>query len=299
MSDISLMELSRLLKARKKAPHADVIDLRGALEAGAAKIRIDPRVSVRSVRLGALDAEALEPNGADAETMVLYLHGGAFVGGSCSTHRALASALALASCRTTVTVNYRLAPEHPWPAAEQDILVAYKQLLAIAKDVVVIGDSAGGNLAMRLLLSARCEGLRMPGAAVLLSPWIDLDLNSESVTRLADTDPTLDAARLRTYAGLYTAGLSGPRILGEQFERFPRMLIQAGAADLLCGDAERLYEELRRAKVPVKLEMWPNAFHVWHAYFPWLSEARQAVHRIGQFLKIDGGSNVSSYSTSF
>lgn len=285
MADIPLEDLKQRLRAQRQPTGASQAELRAALDSASARAKMDPRVQVTDISIGTLSAEWLKPEGAKPDAVLLYIHGGAFVGGSCASHRPLASVLALETCRNTLTLNYRLAPEHPWPAAEEDVLAAYRQLLSETDNIAIAGDSAGGNLAMRLLLRARDENLHMPRAAALMSPWIDLDLNSGSIIGLSEDDPTLDGARLRNYAAMYRGGSAGPQILGERLEHLSPILIQAGGSEILRDDAIRLRRELLQAGVSAGLEIWPGAFHVWHAYFPWLAIARQAIGQIGCFLK--------------
>lgn len=284
MADVSLEELKQRLRAQKPTVAITLAEQRSALEASSARARSDPRVLVERTRAGNCLAEWLKPQDARPGAVLLYLHGGAFVGGSCASHRPLATQLALATGRDTLTLDYRLAPEHPWPAAEHDAFEAYVELLHDAQDIVVAGDSAGGNIAMQLLLRVRDAGLRPPGAAVLMSPWIDLDVSSPAAEVLARQDPTLDVDRLRRYAAMYRGTLAGPDILHACLEGLPRILTQAGSAEILHDDAVCLHDALVRAGVASRLDVCPGAFHVWHAYFPWLCEARHAIAEIGQFV---------------
>ncbi len=285
MADISLPDLKQRLRGQRASEDVPLAEMRAALEAASARAKPDPRVSCAPTRAGTRAAEWLKPDGAQPGAVLLYLHGGGFVGGSCASHRPLAAALALASGIATLTLDYRLAPEHPWPAAEDDVFAAYGHLLNEGYRVAVAGDSAGGNLAMRLLLRLREADLPQPHAMALFSPWIDLDLTSPSIAELAGADPTLTAGRLERFAALYRGGERGPQILDADLGGLPPILLQAGGDEILRDDAARLAAGLMQAGSAASLEIWPGAFHVWHAFFPWLAEARAAIARAGAFLK--------------
>jgi epsilon-lactone hydrolase len=240
---------------------------------------------VEETRIGDRPAEWLRPDGAIADSAILYLHGGAFVGGSPNSHRPLAAAIASASGVATLVLDYRLAPEIPWPAAEIDAWAAYRALReqGISR-IAIMGDSAGGNLAMATLLRAKAEQVKLPEACVLLSPWIDLDLKSESVRSLASVDPTLRADQLARFAAMYRDGKSGLDIINADLTGLCPILIQAGGDEILRDDSVRLAAALKAARVKVTLEIEPGLFHVYQAFAPWLEKGRQAIDRIGAFV---------------
>jgi len=222
---------------------------------------------------------------------ILYLHGGGFVTGSSSLYRHLTWRLATAGRARLLSVDYRLAPEHPFPAALEDAVAAYRWLLADGADsrrIAVMGDSAGGNLAFAMLLKARDEGLPLPAAAVGLSPWLDLALASPSFRLNAEADPILNADEAPSLVEYYLAG-ADPRIpyaspvYGDP-AGLPPTLLQVGSDEILRDDSVRMAEKLRAAGCHVELEVWPRMPHVWHLFAPVLPEARRAIERTGTFL---------------
>jgi epsilon-lactone hydrolase len=222
---------------------------------------------------------------------ILYLHGGGFVTGSSSLYRHLTWRLAAAGRARLLSVDYRLAPEHPFPAALEDAVAAYRWLLADGADsrrIAVMGDSAGGNLAFAMLLKARDEGLPLPAAAVGLSPWLDRALTSPSLKLNAEADPMLNADEAPKFVEYYLAG-ADPRMpyaspLYGDPAALPPTLLQAGSDEILRDDSVRMAEKLYAAGCHVELEIWPRMPHVWHLFAPVMPEARQAIEHIGTFL---------------
>ncbi|MBX7167777.1 MAG: alpha/beta hydrolase [Pirellulales bacterium] len=227
-----------------------------------------------------------------ADRVLFYLHGGGFVLGSPITHRELISQLARASATTAVAVDYRLAPEHPFPAAHDDALAAYRGLLAEGiqgRQIVVGGDSAGGALALRLVQRLRDEDVALPAACVLISPWTDLTQSAESYTSVGDRDPMLSRAALQRMADLYLAGHpaddpAASPLLGD-LSGLPPLLIHVGSAEILLDDSTRLAERARAAGTEVTLEIFPEMIHVWHFFASVLPEAQAAVAAVGRFIQ--------------
>jgi acetyl esterase/lipase len=223
---------------------------------------------------------------------VLYLHGGGFVTGASSLYRHLTWRFAAAARARLLSVDYRLAPEHPFPAPVEDAVTAYRWLLADGADarrVAVMGDSAGGTLAFAMLLKARDEGLPLPAAAVGLSPWLDLALTGTSLKLNAEADPMLNAEEAPKLVEYYLAG-ADPRMpyaspLYGDLAGLPPTLIQVGSDEILRDDAVRMADKLRAAGCHVELEIWPRMPHVWHLFATVMPEARQAIARIGEFLQ--------------
>jgi acetyl esterase/lipase len=222
---------------------------------------------------------------------VLYLHGGGYVSGSPRTHRALAGEISHAAATRLLLPAYRLAPEHPFPAALEDAWVAYWWLLnqgAQPGQMVVAGDSAGGGLALALLVALRDAGLPLPAGLVCISPWVDLTLHSASV-HANDGRDYLNGAAIRAVAALYLNGrdphepLASP--LFADLHGLPPLLIQAGTAELLLDDSKRLARRAAAAGVAVELELWENMVHVWHFLYPFEAKARHAIRRIGCFVR--------------
>ena len=241
---------------------------------------------------GGVPAALVATRSSRRDRHILYLHGGGFVTGSSSLYRHLTWRLAAAARARLLSVDYRLAPEHPFPAALEDAVAAYRWLLADGADsqrVAVMGDSAGGNLAFAMLLKLRDEGLPLPAAAVGLSPWLDLALNSPSLELNAEADPMLNADEAPKRVEYYLAG-ADPRtpyaspLYGDP-AGLPPTLLQVGSDEILRDDAVRMADKLRAAGCHVELEIWPRMPHVWHLFAPVMPEARQAIERIGTFLQ--------------
>ena len=227
----------------------------------------------------------------DRRKVILYLHGGAFVAGSARTHRHLGAALAGAAGVRALLPDYRLAPEHPYPAALDDAVAAYRHLLKsgyLPGEIAVAGDSAGGGLVFALLLRAVADGLPRPACAVGFSPWVDLTGRQPSLRRNARRDVMLPAERAAEVAGLYLGGhdpadpLVSP-LLGAWREP-PPVLIMASRSELLVDEAIGLAEALRGAGGDVRLELWRRMPHAWPIFFGLIDEAREAIDHAGAFI---------------
>jgi acetyl esterase/lipase len=226
------------------------------------------------------------------DSHVLYLHGGGYISGSPDHYRHFTWRLADATRANIWALAYRLAPEHPVPAGLDDALAAYRWRLANGADprsLAVIGDSAGGGLALALLLKLRDLGEPLPAVAVAMSPWTDLTLASPSIQANERLDPMLNARDLPHLVPLY-AGSADPRIpymspvFGDT-TGLPPTLIQVGSDEILRDDAVRMADRYRANGASVELEVWPAMPHVWHLFAPVLPEARQAIERIGDFVQ--------------
>ena len=234
----------------------------------------------------------LVPAGGSRERVLLYLHGGGFKLGSSRSHRDLAARLAVEIGCSALVVDYRLAPEHPFPAALEDALAAYRWLLGRgveACDIVFAGYSAGGGLAISAMLSAREQGLALPRAAVLLSAWTDLTARRESYVTRAEADPIhqrgMVLATARAYVG--AADPAEPLIspLFADLRGLPPLLIQVGDRETVLDDSRDFAEAARLAGVAVELEVYPGMIHVFQQFAPALPEALEAIAAIGGFVK--------------
>ncbi|GLK75602.1 alpha/beta hydrolase [Methylopila jiangsuensis] len=270
----------------------DLIRLRREVDAMARVAPDFPRNVVRRpAMIGGVAAERHAATAHAGGRTLLYLHGGAFVAGSPRTHRGIAGRLARGVGAETVVPDYRLAPEHPFPAALDDALAVYEALLqeCVAPGALaLVGDSAGGNLAFALLLRLKEEGLPLPAAAVGLSPFVDMTGSGDSMSGNAGLDPFLDAAGLPLVFEAYAAGRD-PRdpLLSPLFgdlAGLPPCFLQCGGSEILRDDAVRLHGALAAAGVAAKLEVWPEMPHVWQAFARFLPEARAAIARVVAFL---------------
>jgi monoterpene epsilon-lactone hydrolase len=244
-----------------------------------------------SLNTGGVPAVLVVTPSSRRDRYILYLHGGGFVTGASSLYRHLTWRLAAAGRARLLSVDYRLAPEHPFPAALEDALAAYRWLLADSDlgRIAVMGDSAGGNLVFAMLLKARDEGLPLPAAAVGLSPWLDLALESPSFRLNAEADPILNADEAPSLVEHYLAGADphmpyASPVYGDP-SGLPPTLLQVGSDEIARDDSVRMAEKLRVAGCRVELEIWPRMPHVWHLFAPVMPEARQAIEHIGTFLQ--------------
>jgi acetyl esterase/lipase len=227
----------------------------------------------------------------ELDRAVLYLHGGGYVVGNILSHQELAARIARAAKARVLVLDYRLAPESPYPAAVSDAAGAYQFLLDAGLEpsrLTIAGDSAGGGLTVATLLALRERGLPLPGAAVVLSPWADLTHSGESITTKAVEEPVLTLENLRLWAGLYAgdADLADPMIspVNADLSGLPPLLVQVGTAEVLLSDAERLVEKVRTAGGTVEYQPEDGLFHCYQL-FPLYPEAHDAVDRIGEFIR--------------
>jgi acetyl esterase/lipase len=286
-----LARLIEVLWERALGPDDPVDKRRADFEAVAASMPLPEDVDCHWARLDNLRAEWLRPAHPVGVRTILYLHGGGYVIGSCNTIRPLAAQLATAASARVLTVDYRLAPEHPFPAAVEDAVVAYRWLLDEGYDpgsLAIGGDSAGGGLTVATLVAARDIGLPLPAAAVCISPWVDLTLSAPSIDANAKNDPQVQRSGLARMAGWYLAGqdptmpLASP--LFADLSGLPPMLIHAGSVEALVDDARGLAQAASGAGVDVTLECWEDMIHVWHAFAPGLPEGTAGIKRVGAWL---------------
>ena len=276
--------------ARRK-PSVGAIRL--AMEAGALFQFMPWKVNLESFRLdNRLEAEWLRPREAHPTRVLLYLHGGGYVIGSLNTHRSLVGSLAQRTGLNVLTINYRKAPDHPFPAALDDARRAYRWLLRHghqSHDIVVGGDSAGGGLALALLLALRDAGEPLPAAGIALSPWTDLNLPTAALRRVAREESLLlEALQMHTWGGLYAhkTPLSHPLLSPAQAELhgLPPLLVQISTAEVLYDDVLRFADKARAAGVPVTVQAFEGLVHWWHLFWRVVPEARQALDQVATFL---------------
>jgi len=249
-------------------------------------------VQVRSDHINGLDAEWLTPTYAPQDKLLLYLHGGAYIMGGCPTHRQLVSHIARAAGIRALIPEYRLAPEHPYPAAIDDAVAVYHSLLAsglMPADIVLAGDSAGGGLTMATLLSLRDAGDPMPAAACLLSPWLDLASTGESITTNADSDPWFRPEDLPLIARYYCAEdeVRQPLVspVFADVSGLPPLYIQVGQDEILLSDSTRLADNVRACGGVVNIEIWPDMWHVFQVFVGKMPESRRAIARMGAYIQ--------------
>jgi acetyl esterase/lipase len=243
-----------------------------------------------NVTVGGIDGLRAKPTGLTSDRHILYLHGGGYVLGSPLSHIGMAARLARRAAATVTVIDYRLAPEHPYPAAIDDCAAAYEGLLAEtpAESICIAGDSAGGGATVATLARLRATGSPRPGCAYLISPWVDLTSSGESMTTRAEVDPMIDAAFVGEVAAQYAADTPfdhpGVSPLFEDLTGMPPMLIQVGDDEVLLSDSTRLAERARGAGVEVELEIADGMWHVYQAFARYLPEADKALDRAAIFI---------------
>ncbi len=286
-----LRTIVQMLRARPLAENASFEEMRQGFERMVAAFPLPPGIASQDVEAAGVPCEWVTAPASDAARTLLYLHGGGYVAGSRSTHRGLVGRLADACAARALSVEYRLAPEHPHPAAVEDATAAYRWLLGRGADprrIVVAGDSAGGGLGVATLVALRDAGDPLPAAGVCLSPWVDLEGPGASMTTKAEDDPMVQWDGLARMASAYL-GDADPRTplaapLHADLAGLPPLLVQVGTAETLLDDSTRLAGRARAAGVEVELEVWDDMIHVWHAFAGLLPEADQAIARIGEFV---------------
>ncbi len=243
-----------------------------------------------------ITGEWLIPAKTASDTIIMHCHGGGYIMGSPASHRSMLSWMAhLCKCKV-FSFDYRLAPEHPFPAGLEDAEAVYRWLLDEgfpARDIILSGDSAGGGMAVAMAVKLREKGVALPAALVLLSPWVDLTLAGVSIDSRKTHDILLSPDLLRIAAKLYTAEhpADDPLIspLFADLSGLPPVLIQAGSKELLLSDAVRLAGALQKAGSEAELQMWDNVMHVWHFTAAYLPEARRAIQSIHTFIRSKTG----------
>ncbi len=269
----------------------DVAASRRENEALAAQFKTKLELDCTSMDAGGVPAEWVLPPAAGPQRVILYLHGGAYNSGSINSHRSLAANIAQVARARALLLDYRLAPEHRFPAPVEDAVQAYCWLLStgvLPGQIVVAGDSSGGGLAVALLLRLRDLGQPLPLAAVCLSPWTDLVCQGESWTTNLRKDLLLYPGTIRESARLYLAGTDPRNPLASpiyaDLTGLPPLLIQVGSDELILSDATGLAERARAAGVAVTLQVWDSMQHEWHFAARLIPESRQAIEAIGTFI---------------
>ena len=252
---------------------------------------VPSEVKVETITLGGVRAERLTPPSVKTAA-ILYLHGGGYCIGSPRSHRHLAAAIGIAAEAVVILPDYRLAPEHPFPAAVEDAVAVYRAMLADGISpgrIAIAGDSAGGGLTVATLIALHDAGVALPAAGVCLSPWTDLTCAGKSYATRAAADPIVKHASITEMATAYLAGrdpktpLASP--LFADLRGLPPLLIQVGDAEVLLDDAVMLAERAKAAGVDATLEVWDEMVHVWPWFLTMLDEAPAAVDKIAKFAR--------------
>ena len=280
------------LAARPRDETQSIAERRFAIDAFTADAAA--QIPVTNIRVGKVAAEQHGGGDSPGSALLIYAHGGAFVIGSAATHRAFASSIAKASGLPLLAVDYRLAPERPFPAARDDIVAVYAHFAKIpGTRIALVGDSAGGGLILQAALAIRDAGLARPTGIAITSPWVDLGCNGASYASQREADTMLTREGLLLDAGRYLAGRSpdDPEAspVHADLTGLPPVLIQVGAYEILADDATLLASALARYGVTVQLEIWEGMTHAWHVFRAVLPEAVAATDRLGSFLRASVG----------
>lgn len=293
---MSIQQLEGLINLIKSGPplaNADISAMRAAAEQMGQMLPVNPAAKFTAIQAGAVKAEWCVVVGIDERRVILYLHGGGYVSGSPAVYRSLSANLSRAAQARVLVIDYRLAPEHPFPAAVEDSVASYRWLLSQDVEparIVVAGDSAGGGLAAATLVAIRDAHLPLPAAGVLLSPMVDLEAIGESMKTKAAEDPIVQKENV-AIAKLYLNG-NDPRTplaapLYADLAGLPPLLIQVGTSETLLDDSTRFAERATKAGVKVTLEQWDRMIHVWQLFASMLDEGQQAIDRIGEFVRLN------------
>ncbi len=270
----------------------DIAGMRQSIDARGLANAIAADVTVEAETAGGVKAEWTRTPNAAPNRAILYVHGGGYVIGSLDSHRHAVSEIGRAAGARMLALDYRLAPEHPFPAPVEDSVAGYRHLLASGfkpGNIAIAGDSAGGGLVVAALVAIRDAGLPQPACGWAISPWVDMEAIGASMTEKAGEDPTVQKEGIAFMASSYLNGadprdpLAAP--LYADLTGIAPLLIQVGAAETLLDDSIRLAGVAGAAHVPVTLEVWPEMIHVWHVYHPQLAAGRRAIDRGGAFVK--------------
>jgi epsilon-lactone hydrolase len=271
---------------------ADLVDRRHRLDALGSQYIVPADVLVEAVDANGVPAEWTTTPAVDPTRVILFLHGGGYISGSIRSHRHMVAQAGREAGARTLALGYRLAPEHPFPAALEDAASGYLYLLSQGfepQHIVIAGESAGGGLAVATLVALRNDGTPLPAAIWCSSPWVDLEMSGTTMITKAAVDPLIQKSYLAELATLYLNGVD-PRTplaspIHADLSGLPPMLIQVGSAETLLDDAVRLAGRAAAADVRTTLQVWPDMIHAWHLFYPQLAEGRSALAEVGAFVR--------------
>jgi monoterpene epsilon-lactone hydrolase len=281
-----------LAAANRRGAPLSIEEQRSSFEAFFKAVPIAEGCVVQPIGSPGPAGETIAPRGAPPSRALLYFHGGGFFFGSLQSHRHLVSRLAVAAGVTAVSIDYRLAPEHPFPAALEDALSAYRWLLAQgfpARGIVLAGDSAGGNLAAAAVLRIGDAGLPTPGGLFLISAWLDLTLSGESYEVRAAQDPILSRESMREVTQLYLGQFDGrspyASPVNGDLAGLPPLMIQVGADEVLLSESLAFAHKAALQGVGVRLQVWPEMVHAWPLFHSVLPQGTRAIAEAGFWLR--------------
>lgn len=289
MADAEIDAIRAILAARPRP--AELGERRQRLDALGAQYKLPADVWVEAVNANGVAAEWTTTPGADPSCVILFLHGGGYISGSINSHRHMIAQAGREARARTLALGYRLAPEHPFPAALDDAIAGYRFLLAQGiepRRIALAGESAGGGLAIATLVLLGDAGTALPACTWCSSPWVDLEVTGDSAMEKAAVDPLIQKPYLVQIASMYLNG-ADPRTplaspLHADLRGLPPMLIQVGAAETLLDDAVRLARAAGAANVRTTLEVWPDMIHAWHLFYQQVAAGRRALAAVGAFI---------------
>ncbi|MBN1380924.1 MAG: alpha/beta hydrolase [Deltaproteobacteria bacterium] len=268
-----------------------VEEQRRIMEESMASAHLPTGFTIESAVADGVPAEWIKLDGAPADGAIFYLHGGGYAMGSPRTHRQTVAYIARACGVSALALNYRLAPEHPFPAAVEDAVAGYRWLLKQGikpAQIAIAGDSAGGGLTLATLLQLRDSGDPPPACGICLSPWADLTCSSETYISKAETDPMI-SQDIKPMSSMYLNGQDPKTPLASpvfaDLTGLPPILIQVGSEEMLLGDSLALARRAGLCSISMTLEIWKDMIHVWHMFSPILREGRDAIENIGTFYR--------------
>ena len=290
MADAEIDAIRRMLAARPRP--ADLAERRQRLDGLGAQYPLPADVRVEPVEANGVAAEWTTTPGADPARVILFLHGGGYISGSLPSHRHMIAQAGREAGARTLALGYRLAPEHPFPAALEDAVAGYRYLLSQGfgpSNIVMAGVSACGRLAVAALVSLRDAGVPLPACVWCASPWVDLGMTGGSMMTKAAVDPLIQKPYLAELAASYLNG-TDPRTpmaspIYADLKGLPPLLIQVGSAETLLDDAVRLAGVAGAADVRVTLQVWPGMIHAWHLYYAQLEAGGRALAEVGTFVR--------------
>ena len=284
----AFQQLEQLISSFAAVPNPGLYDGRRLFAVWIRQFPIPAGVETEIILANGLPCMSVRPSHRATSRTILHIHGGAFASGNGSDFLALGAGLALAADATVVLAEYRLAPEHLYPAAPDDCYSIYTGLLAngVAPHALAIsGDSAGATLVLSTLLRARANNQPLPAAAAVLSPWVDLSMSNDTYETVRD--PTASRASLKPYMDAYLgtrdARDSAISPLFADLQGLPPLLIQVGSQEVFVGEARELSARARAAGVPVTLDVAEGMPHIWHVFASFLPEGQRAIDRVGTF----------------
>ena len=293
MASEALETVIGMLRAGNPVAGGTLLEMRAAMEAGAAATPVPDGVTFTAADAGGVPAEWHDAEGVRQDRVLVYYHGGGYCMGSLDTHRGHTARISKLADLRVLAVDYRLAPEHPHPAAVEDAVAAYRFVLdqGIAPErVALAGDSAGGGLTLATLLALRDRGVPLPACGVGISAWTDMTASGDSIKTKADEDPMLgDITALHMMVDAYVgpegdkkAPLASP--VFADLTGLPPILLQVGTAEVLLDDSTRLAARAQAAGVDVTLKVWEGMFHVWHAFAEMLPEGMEATRELADWV---------------